>query len=222
MKYMQLLGLDAGQSKEAFATWYLGEHANALAAADGVTRFVANLVCEPTAEMIDAGWGWGGNDDSGIVAIDEVWVDDDQDILSFYATAHVIGSYRCNEIVIKSCGAQWPLGEKSHWVKRMGLLKCFDDQRPEDFHQYWQHIHAPKALKHHIGAGIYVQNHFVETIKAAPTEWNGSMSLDYWNVDAFRFGHFSQPDSAEVIKEDGSHFMDQFKALYAEEYVMKR
>ena len=47
------------------------------------------------------------------------------------------------------------------------------------------------------------------------------MSLCYWNVDAFQFGHFSKPDSRAVIAEDGSHFMDRFLALYAEEYIMK-
>ena len=219
MKAMVLLGAKPGQSDESFRADYIKGHAATLAAKPAVDKLTANLLCEPTEEMIAAGWGWGGKDDTGVLAIDEVWTDGD--VLELYADANVIGAYECNELSLRDCVAKWPLGTKSHWVKRMGLLKCFDEQRPEDFFQYWAHIHSPKALKHHIGAGKYFQNHFINTIKAAPAVWNGSMSLCYWNVDAFQFGHFSQPDSRAVIAEDGTHFMDRFLALYAEEYIMK-
>jgi len=217
---MVLLGATKGQSSEEFKSAYLASHAKNIVANNNAKEYVANIISEPTQEMIDAGWGWGGADDSGILAIDEIWTDD-IDVLSLYKDMNIIGAYECNQVTLRPCYPKWPLGEKSHWVKRMGLLKCFDEQRPEDFFAYWEHIHGPKALFHHIGAGIYIQNHFVKLIKPAPTEWNGSMSLCYWNVDAFQYGHFSRPDSIDVIKEDGSHFLDIFKALYAEEYIMK-
>jgi len=219
---MLLIGLKDGQAEGDFEKEYLGGRAKELADSANVTKYVANIVRQPTQEMIDAGWGWGGKDESGILGIDEVWYPDDFDVLSLYKGHNVIGAYECNEIPIRTCVAQWPVGTKSHWVKRMGLLKCFDEQRPEDFHQYWMHIHARKALKNHLGAGMYFQNHFIKTLKAAPTVWNGSMSLDYWNIDSFQYGHFSQPDSRAIIAEDGSHFMDIFLAIYVEEYVMKR
>jgi len=104
----------------------------------------------------------------------------------------------------------------------MGLLKCLEGQRPQDFFNYWEHIHGELALKVHIGAGVYTQNHFIETIKPAPTDWNGSMSLNYWNIDAFQYGHFSQPDSAQLIKKDGSNFLGVFLAMLANEYPMKK
>ncbi len=220
MKTMLLLGVKPGQTVEEFKADYIEKHAKLLAANPAVEHLTANIICEPTQEMIDAGWGWGGKDDSGVLAIDEIWTETD-DVLSLYEDVNVIGAYETNQVILRDCVAQWPLGTKSHWVKRMGLLKCFDEQRPEDFFQYWEHIHAPKALNHHIGAGKYFQNHFVKCIKPAPVVWNGSMSLCYWNVDAFQFGHFSKPDSRAVIAEDGSHFMDRFLALYAEEYIMK-
>lgn len=218
-KYMVLLGTEQGQTEEEFRSSYIKKHAIELAAQENIFHYTANVLCEPTSEMIEAGWGWGGRNDTGILAIDEVWTE--EDVLSFYENEQVIGAYEAKEVMLRDCVAKWPKGTKSHWLKRMGLLKCFDEQRPEDFFSYWQYIHAPKALKHHLGAGKYFQNHFVRCVKAAPVLWNGSMSLSYWNVDAFRFGHFSQPDSRDVIAEDGCHFMDRFLALYVEEYVMK-
>lgn len=219
-KYMLLLGPKSGQSTDEFKADYISKHAHHLAENPAVEHLTANVLAEPTPEMIEAGWGWGGKDDTGILAIDEIWTHAD-DVLMLYSDVDVIGAYKTNEIRLRDCAPDWPIGSASHWVKRMGLLKCFDAQRPEDFHAYWQYIHAPKALMHHIGAGKYYQNHFIETVKEAPVVWNGSMSLCYWNVDAFQFGHFSQSNSKDVIAEDGSHFMDRFLALYAVEYVMK-
>lgn len=221
VKTMILIGAITGQSSEDFKSAYLDSHSKILAANNYVKEYVSNGITEPTQEMMDAGWGWGGADDSGILVIDEVWTDG-IDVLSLYRDVNVIGAYECKQVILRPCYPKWPIGEKSHWIKRMGLLKCFDEQRPEDFFAYWEHIHGPKALLHHIGAGIYIQNHFVKTIKSAPIEWNGSVSLCYWNVDAFKYGHFSRPNSMDVIKEDGSHFMDVFKSLYAEEYVIKK
>lgn len=220
-KYMLLIGAADGRAPTEFKKEYLRGKAAALAHDPSVLHLTTNLIEDPTPEMIDAGWGWGGRDDSGILLIDELWTEDETDVLSLYKDQNVIGAYEVNEIRLRDCSPDWPMGTASHWVKRMGLLKCFDGQRPEDFHAYWQYIHAPKALQHHIGAGKYWQNHFVRTVKEAPVTWNGSMSLYYWNVDAFRFGHFSRPDSRSVIAEDGSHFMDRFLALYAVEYIMK-
>ena len=221
MKAMILLGALPGQTTDSFREAYIAKHAENLVKKEECIHLTANLISEPTEEMIEAGWGWGGKDDTGILAIDEIWTDA-ENVLDLYADCNVIGAYECHEVYLRNCVASWPLGSRSNWVKRMGLLKCFDDQRPEDFFQYWEHIHGEtKALKHHIGAGKYSQNHFLRILKAAPDVWNGSMSLNYWNVDAFRFGHFSQPDSRAVIAEDGTHFMDRFLALYAEEYIMK-
>lgn len=222
IKTMILLGAHTGQSSEDFESSYLDSHVKSVAANANVKEYTANVIKEPTQEMIDTGWGWGGVDDSGILAIDEVWTDGTIDVLSLYREMNVIGAYESKQIILRPCYPKWPIGEKSRWIKRMGLLKCFDEQRPEDCFAYWEHIHGPKALLHHIGSGIYAQNHFIETIKPAPINWNGSVSLCYWNIDAFQYGHFSRPDSMDVIKEDGSHFMDVFQALYAEEYVMKK
>lgn len=221
-KYFVLLGDPESLDVEEFKQVYLNDHKQQLLKNSEIKGYVANVIEEPSEDLINAGWGWGGKDTSGIKAIDEVWSEEDG-ILELYADSDsIIGAYKVNEIICRPCYPKWPLGDRSPWIKRMGLLKCFEEQRPEDFFQYWEHIHMPKALLHHTGAGSYVQHHFIETIKAAPSVWNGSMSLCYWNIDAFQYGHFSRPDSLDVVKDDGTHFMEKFLALLASEYVMKR
>lgn len=222
MKSIVLLGQEPGLSDEEFQQHHLREFAPRVAAEPEVLQYFANLVKEPTEEMLAAGWGWGGADDTGVVAIDEIWSDQPVDIPAIYGGRNVIGSYVVDEVILRTAPFDWPVGEKSPWVKRIGLLKCFQDQRVEDFHAYWRKNHAEIALTHHIGAGMYKQNHIVDTIQEAPVDWNGIVMLSYWNVEAFRLGHFSRPDSLEVVKKDGAHFMEVFRAFYAEEYILKR
>jgi hypothetical protein len=220
-KTFVILGSLESQDHEQFKEIYLNDHKQQILKNSKVKRYVANVIEEPSDELINAGWGWGERDTAGIKAIDEIWCEEDYRSDLYADNDIVIGAYTVNEIVCRPCYPKWPVGERSHWIKRMGLLKCLEEQRPEDFFQYWHHIHGPKALKHHIGAGCYVQNHFSETLKAAPVAWNGAVSLCYWNADAFQYGHFSGPDSMAVIKEDASHFIGKFVALLAGEYVQR-
>lgn len=219
-KKLLLLGAPNGTSAKDFKDYYLNVHAKKLAADDKVIQYIANTIEDPTQDLLDA--GWGGENDTGILAIDEVEYMGTDIITEYDDKIVVIGDYDVNHLVMRPSSAAWELGKKSPIIKRIGLLKCFDDQRQEDFFQFWQFIHAPKALFHHIGAGKYIQYHFINTIKSAPTVWNGICMLSYWSVDAFRFGHFSRPDSMAIVKDDATHFMDRYLGLLGEDYVMKR
>lgn len=221
MKTIVLLGLGSSQSVADFQQDHLGVFAKTVECRKNVKQYVINLVKEPTQTLMDAGWGWGGEDDSGVVAFDELWSDDHLDISAMYEGENVIGAYEVDEVILKASSYDWPAHTKSPWIKRIGLLKCFSDQRPEDFHAYWKKNHGEIALTHHIGTSAYKQNHIIEALKEAPVEWNGIVMLSYWNEDAFKYGHFPREDSLEIVKEDGSHFMEVFRAFYAEEYVIK-
>lgn len=221
-KSIVLLSAPEGMDNDDFLSMYLNKHARKLLDDSSVLRYVANVIEEPSETLLQAGWGWGGKGDSGIRAVDEVWTKDGNVLECYGKTANIIGAFKANEVVLRPCFPELPLGEKSYWLKRIGLLKCLDGQRPEDFFEHWQFIHGPIALKEHIGAGCYIQHHFTETLKAAPVAWNGSVSLSYWDINAFRYGHFSRPESMAVIKEDGAKFLGVFLAMLASEYVMRR
>ena len=117
VKTMILLGANTGQSSEDIMSAYLDSHSKNLAVNTNVKEYTANVITEPTQEMIDAGWGWGGTDDSGILAIDEVWTDG-IDVLPLYKEVNVIGAYECKQVILRPCYPKWPLGEKSRWIKR--------------------------------------------------------------------------------------------------------
>lgn len=225
-KKIVFLGTATGKTRDEFHEYYLAEHTGRIAGNENVTQYYANKIIIPSQELQDAGWGWGGYDESGIFAMDEIWCREGfDDVLSFYEGEHevkIIGAYNTDEVVCKPTLAKWELGTKSPWVKRIGLCKCREDENPRDFFDYWEFVHAPLALHTHVGAAFYGQQHFIETLVPNLVAWNGMCILDYWSIDAFRFAHFSRPTALAEIKADCAHFLDKFFAMCGEEYVMKR
>lgn len=224
-KKIVFLGTATGKSQEDFHDYYMDKVAPRIAADEHVQQYYANKIIPPSQELVDAGWGWGGYDDSGIFAMDEIWADPGFDVLSFYkddAEVKLLGAFDTDEIVIRPTLFEGEVGQKSPWIKRIGLCKCDDKMRPLDFFNYWEYVHAPLALHTHIGAGYYGQQHFQKTLAPAKIAWNGMCILKYWSVDAFRYAHFSRPTAQAEIQKDCSNFLDKFYSCLGEEYVMKK
>lgn len=223
-KKIVFLGTAKGRDREDFHEYYLNNVAQRIAAVDEVQQYYANKIVVPSEELVEAGWGWGGYDDSGIFAMDEIWAEPGFDVLSLYEgdeEVEILGAYDTDELIVRPTLASGKIGDKSSWIKRIGLCKCHDDMRPIDFFHYWEYVHAPLALHTHIGAGFYGQQHFIETLVPNKVAWNGMCILDYWSVDAFRFAHFSRPGAQQEIMEDCKAFLDKFYSMCGEEYMMK-
>lgn len=222
-KAVVLLKAKEGQSAEAFEADYLGPHASGMVADEAISKYVANVLREPTQEMLDAGWGWGGTEDVGILAIDEVWTDDVDKVFSFYDDDNVYAAYEAVQNDVRTClDPVTAPGEKSPWIKRLGLMRKAEGMRDQDFFGYWKEIHGPKAFRIH-NTARYEQNQLVRPLKEGPEKWQGLADLYYWNIDAFQYGHFSFPGAQQVIAEDVAQFQDKWLALpYGEEYIMKR
>ena len=69
---------------------------------------------------------------------------------------------------------------------------------------------------------IYVQNNVVEVPVGRKVEWDGVTEILYWDVNAFKYGHFSQPDSRQVLGADCKQFIGPGMTLLFKEYIMKR
>lgn len=220
-KITVMIGPKEGQTKEEFREYYLTEHPKAMLAHDEVKKYLCNVVEEPSQELLDAGWGWGGGTDKDYLAIDQIW-SEVEDVLAWYPEdTNIVGAFSTDELVMRPCEYDFTPGEKSHWLKRITFMTRVADMRQYDFFQHWEHIHGPLALKHHIGAGIYAQDRVIKTLKEDKEPWDAIVTLAYWNEDAFRFGHFSRPESAQEIKEDCSHWIDILDANLVSEYPMR-
>lgn len=83
-KKVVFLGTATGKTREQFHEYYLKEHCPRITADENVLQYYANNIVVPSQALIDAGWGWGGYDESGIFAMDELWVKDGFDFMSMY------------------------------------------------------------------------------------------------------------------------------------------
>lgn len=220
-KITVMVGPKENQTPEEFKEYYLNEHAKALLDHVEVKRYLCNILEEPSQELLDAGWGWAGATDKDYWAIDQVWCEI-EDIMDWYPEgSNIVGAFSSDELVMRPCEYSCEAGEKSHWLKRITFMTRQADMRQYDFFQHWEHIHGPLAIKHHIGAGIYVQDRITNTLKADKESWDAIVTLAYWNTEAFKFGHFSRPESAQEIKDDCAHWIDILDANLVSEYVMR-
>ena len=98
------LGTATDVEREAFHDYYMEQVAPVIAAHPSVNQYYANKIVVPSQELIDAGWGWGGYDDSGIFAMDEIWCAEGFDVLSLYENlpeVKIIGAYDTDEVVCR-------------------------------------------------------------------------------------------------------------------------
>lgn len=220
-KITVMVGPREGQTKDEFVKYYLGEHAETVLSHDEVKHYICNVCEEPSQELLDAGWGWAGGTEKKYWAIDQIW-SETENVLGFLPEgSNVIGAFVSDELVMRPCEYAWEPGKKSHWLKRITFMTRPADMRKQDFFEHWEYVHGPKAITHHIGAGIYVQDRVVDTLVADVEPWDAIVTLAYWNKEAFQYGHFSRPDSAQIIKEDCACFIDILDANLVSEYVMR-
>ena len=220
-KVFAFLNKKDDETLEQFRARYLGAHKDKVLAF-GVEKYSANVCTQPSEELVQAGWGVYPSDQNVFEAFDEVWTDDVDGLIQLYADENLICVYRVEENVVRSCVVDTPEGEPNFWLKRITLIRRREGMSQQDFFQYWQNVHGPLAAQHLIGAGIYVQNNVVEVPVGREVEWDGVTEILYWDVNAFKYGHFSQPDSRQVLGADCKQFIGPGMTLLFREYIMKR
>lgn len=217
-KVFVFLGCKQGETTDEFVARYMSDHKEKILSA-GVTRYLANVVEEPSEELLNAGWGVFALDGNEIVAFDEVVTDDVDRLMAQYEGEKLIHVYRTDEFVIRPCVVDTPKGEQTIWLKRVTLIRRKEGITREECHKHWQGVHGPLGLIHLTGAGLYVQNNIVETL-VGEDYWDGVTELQYWNVNAFKYGHFSRgQESKDVMLDDCKKFLGPGLTLLVREYV---
>lgn len=218
-KILVLLG-DAPHGK-TFADWYLNEHAPAVSNLHSVTEYLANPVLSESDSIAAAYAGGTGTDPWGVKGVDEIKGATWEELLPIYKDANVIAAYFSTEYTIRKLLTDRPLQQKTPEIKRIGLLIKPHNKTHDEAMQYWIAEHPVKTIIHHYGMASYNQNHLDAKLVPQSPDIDGINCLLYWNLDALKFGHFSRPDSKEVIMEDCTHFRSDTYCLITDEYIMK-
>lgn len=219
-KVFVFLGKKADDTYESFRARYLGEHKEMVLAA-GVSKYLASTCESPSEALLEAGWGVFSADDNKFEAYDTVWTDDVDKLLAQYSDENVLCAYRAEENVVINCSVDTPEGESNFWIKRVVPIHRKDGMTMDEFVAYWKNVHGPKAKEHLTGLGLYCQNYIRDVLVGKDDEWNGITELYYWCENAFKYGHFSQPDSRKILGEDNANFVSRGMTLLFKEYVQK-
>lgn len=220
-KVIALLGFQTSAT-ETFETWYLNSHVPAVASHPCVRGYTANLRNTKYDEEISASLGCTASDPWACGAVDELFVTSWADVRHIYTEVKLLGVYTVTEYTIRQLTTDRELGKQSPEIKRFCMLTRPHGKSREECMQYWIENHPQKCFKHHSGMAAYAQNHIENTLEDNSIALDCFASLLYWNLDALKFGHYSQPDSKQVILEDTTHFRSTSHQLTMDEFIIKK
>lgn len=130
-------------------------------------------------------------------------------------------SYLVREIVQKRRERTWPLGQRSPGVKGIYPVTRLPDASREEFVRHWREVHAPLALRHHVGMSQYVQNVVLEPLTPDAPAYDGISELHFPTARDMRERFIDSPEGASRIAADVSRFVETSLRLDASEYVLR-
>lgn len=173
-----------------------------------------------------AATGFTGSSNSpdpyGVFAVDLVKGAQWTDIASLYDNLDVIGAYESTEHVIRPLDTNRPVGYPSPEPRRFAMLSKPEGKSHAEAMAYWLSQHPRFCLTHHTGMASYTQNHIDRSLLPGSPPLDGFADISYWNDDAFRFGHFSRPDSMELMLNDCRHFRSTSCVVPVTEWIIVR
>ena len=216
---------EAPRNENDFSSWYFNKHIPAVTAHPATRLYTANLITSDFNDEIEARFGKLPATAWSVAALDEVYAPCWEDIQELYSNIPLAGVYAVTEYVIRQLLTDRPLGQRSPEIKRMTLMTKPEDRSHDEAMRYWLEKHAPLSLLHSSGMARYVQNHIDRTVIPGVSSLNSFAETNYWNMDALKYGQFSQPDSQHILVEDCKNFRSA-KGNFATpltmyEYIMK-
>lgn len=114
----------------------------------------------------------------------------------------------------------WPVGSVSPGVVSVYLTTARPGLSAVDFQRYWERVHAPKALRHHIGFWDYTQVSIVGVERGSP--YHG-IAIAQFPSEADRSDRFTENElAARIIRDDAGTFADyeRFETYAMDERVL--
>ncbi|WP_294447061.1 hypothetical protein [uncultured Mailhella sp.] len=227
-KFIVMLGSPALADGRDAEEWYLKEHTARVLEDKKVRRYIANVsnkaYDETIAKIFDASFAKTGgmaNPWASIAFVDEIYAPEWTEISYLYNDLPVLGVFGVTEYHVRQLITDRPLGTKDPEIKRICIVTKPDFMSHDEAVSYQILEHPAKCFVHHSGMACYTQNHVNDYVVPGPSTVDNFTILHFWNLDAIRFGMFSQPDSRRVISEDCNHFRSTTWPIHVDQYIMK-
>jgi uncharacterized protein (TIGR02118 family) len=216
-KFMALLDPPSSLAAPDFVA-VLRERCEAVITKQAVSRLVLDTVDVPPEE---AGLRPGGK--PAYAAVLEFWTEKDAtaiEVAAVTAGDASIELYRVTEVVEKAGERESHLVSPTVGIKSIYLARRRADLTHDQMIEHWGSIHAPLAIKHHIGMWRYARNVVEAALLPVAEPWDGFAELYFRTSEDLIQRMFDSAEGRSVIAADVARFSGPGKALHTREHVL--
>ena len=132
------------------------------------------------------------------------------------------GVWQCEFRGVKSYTRDWKLGESSPGLGLVFGVWRHPDLSHAEFDRHWRDVHAPLAVKHHVGMWDYTQCSFRRRL-SGEGDYDGLAICQFASEEDLRERFLATPEDERVISEDVVKFGDpeRLARVRMTEYVLR-
>ena len=109
---------------------------------------------------------------------------------------------------VKAHPVTWAVGESTPGVGLLFAGRRRHDLTHEEYDFHWRDVHAPLALRHHVGMWDYVQCSFVRPLGDDAPDYDGLAICKFPTLEDYKLRFFDSDEGRAVIQADVATFAD--------------
>ena len=130
--------------------------------------------------------------------------------------------YVVDEHIRKDCRPALVAGARTPGVKQLFYLTRPAEKSRDAFVGHWRDVHAPLAMRSHVGMWKYVQNVVVESFPSSAPAFDGIAELHYPTLADARTRRYDSPADRDAIAADRPNFVGASIGIFSGEYSFCR
>jgi uncharacterized protein (TIGR02118 family) len=119
-----------------------------------------------------------------------------------------VGVYRSRERHVKVRPVTWPAGAPSPGVGAVFATRRHPDLDHAQYDEHWRDVHAPLAVRHHVGMWDYWQCVLDEALAPGSPDYDGVAIVQFPSLVDLEERFFDGPEGRAIIQADAASFVD--------------
>jgi uncharacterized protein (TIGR02118 family) len=124
-----------------------------------------------------------------------------------YAAAREVNVFKVDPRHVIAWQRTWPDGEYAPGVKYVAFVRRAEELSRGQFVRHWTEVHAPLAVKHHVGLADYTQNVVLGCFTPGGAGIDGVAELRFRSRDDFEQRFYDSDAGKAAIRADVARFI---------------